>query len=151
MSSGRKWFFLCIALVFVIGFLSGIIAGPLVTRQMYGHRPGDHRGMPPPMGMEMGPRRHGGPGPMDEHGRGEEHMKTRVVDEMSRELSLTGDQKKQLSKIFDTNEPELLTFHNEMRKRMDDYRKKMDGQILQILNDKQKEKFKEFTKRFNEN
>ena len=103
------------------------------------------------MDFGMGPERRGGPPPMDEKGRHGEMIKNIVIDDMGRELSLTNEQKKQLKKIFDDNEPEQLAFHKEMKKRMDGFREKMDAQILQILDDKQKEKFKKFTGRFDEN
>jgi hypothetical protein len=151
MTSGRKWFFLCVALVFIIGFLTGIITGPLVTRPMYKHMTGMRRGggmPPPPMDFGFGPGGHGGPSSMGEKGRDDKDIKYWIVNDMSRELSLSSDQKNKLRAIFDQNEPEQLAFHKKMRTEMNDLRKKMDAQILQILDDKQKKKFKEITNNF---
>ena len=151
MTSGKKWFFLCLALVFCIGFLSGIIFCLTTNRPMRGHfmGMGKDRGMPMDMGMRGGP---GGipPPPMGDRGGGEDGIKNHVIDEMGRELSLTDDQKKKLKAIFDENEPQQLAFHEQMKKQFEDFRKKMDTQIIQMLDDKQKEKFKEFTHRFDE-
>jgi hypothetical protein len=164
MASGRKWFFILVALVFVVGFLSGIIMSPMIMRATFSHsmgmkhdmgpggfgmgmeRPDDHRRPPDGMGR-------GGPGGDEPEGHGlgrnDNMIKNHVIDEMSRELSLTDAQKKQLKKIFDENEPDQLAFRKQMMKQIEIFRKKMDPQILQILNDKQKKKFTEMTKRFN--
>jgi len=126
-------------------------------RPVFGHMMGMRRdrGMPmefgigPEPGGPGGPEHHGGPRDMDVKGRGEERIKDHIVDDMGRELSLSSDQKIKLRKIFDANEPEQLAFHRQMKQQMESFRAKMDAQILQILDDKQKAKFKEFTGRFN--
>ncbi|MFA6450640.1 MAG: hypothetical protein WCX65_14295 [bacterium] len=153
MNSGRKWFFLCLALMLAVGFLSGIIVSPLIMRPVVGHMMGAKRDRgAPPMGFGMGPGRHEGSprGPMGDKGMGEGRIKNFVIEGMSRELSLSAEQKKQLKKIFDENEPEQLAFHKDMQKQMEGFRRKMDAQILKILDDKQKAKFKEFTRGFKE-
>jgi hypothetical protein len=161
MDTGRKWFFICFVLALAVGFLAGIIVSPLIMRPGFGPRMEMKRdkGMPP-MGFEMGPGRHGGlpRGPMGDKGMGgkamgdkgmDSRIKDFIIEDMGRELSLSADQKKQLRKIFDQFEPEQLKFHKEMQTQMETLRKKMDSQILKILDDKQKVKFKEFTSGFN--
>ncbi len=169
MSSGRKWFALCAALVFLVGFLSGIIVSPMIFKpeigRMMGMRmrrdmlPGGPvgHGLPggPDMDLKMGPDgrpdmkpgEHGGlpMGPGGEHGMRIGAMIDRIVDDLGFQLSLSADQKKRIKKIFEDGAPEQLAFHKEMRDRLQKIRKKMDSQIMQVLDEKQKKKFKEIT------
>ena len=101
MSKGRTLFFVCVALVFVVGFLSGIIVGPLIMRPAFGHMMGmkRDRGMPMDFGMlpGLGPEKGGPGGPhgvpggprlMDGKGRVEEDIKEHIVDGMRFKMEL---------------------------------------------------------------
>ncbi len=163
MSSGRKWFILCAALVFLVGFLSGIIVSPLILKPKFGHKMGmgmkrDIRPDGPGMDMEMGPEGHHGMkpgeggrppmGPGGVHGMRDGEMIDRIVADLGEQLSLTTDQKKKLRKIFEDSEPELMAFQKQMRNRLRDIRKKMDSRITEMLDDNQKKKFRDISKRF---
>jgi len=84
-------------------------------------------------------------GPGGEHGMRIGAMIDRIVDDLGFQLSLSADQKKRIKKIFEDGAPEQLAFHKEMRDRLQKIRKKMDSQIMQVLDEKQKKKFREIT------
>jgi hypothetical protein len=151
-SKGRLLFIVFTVIVFIVGYFAGVITGPMTMRTVFGHMSYMNRGRYMPMdfgGPGMG--HHGPPPPMEVNGKDDEIIKNHIVDEMGRDLSLSGEQKIRLRKVFDDNEPALLTFQKEMRKRMEEFRGKMDSQILQILDEKQKEKFKKFSHGFRRN
>jgi Spy/CpxP family protein refolding chaperone len=162
MSNERKWFFMCISLVFIVGFLTGVLAAPTILHSLF-RAPGiagrefggpgmEEPGMGGPdmagPGMPepgMGDDRQPGNGPM-----GKDKMRNFIIDDLSNRLSLTDSQKKKLKKIMDDNESEFLSTRKDIQKTFDEARKKMDAKILKILDDKQKAKFKEMTKHIDE-
>jgi Spy/CpxP family protein refolding chaperone len=110
--------------------------------------------MPPPFGrdgfgmrpgMEFGPERG-----MEDSATFKKRMKDHFIDSLEKDLSLTEKQKARISKIMDENEHEFLATRKEMKKTFDDMNAKIDARILQVLDDKQKEKFKEISHRLRE-
>ena len=130
MSKGRKWFYACAVLIFIAGLLSGLFASPLIHRCVL-KRP------------DFGEDSHFG---KDRFNKGPD--KTMIIRKLSSELSLTDAQQKQLRKIFDANEAEFLAKRKEIKKTFDEYHDKVNAQILGILDEKQKEKFKKLEARF---
>lgn len=135
MSSERKWFYACMVLVFIAGFLSGAFFIPLMFRH---HVLSPELLMPRRDRME---RREFGKGPM-------EKPKDFFIGHLSRELSLSATQKNQLEKIIDNNEGKFMENRKQIRESFDKMRKSMDAQIFVILDDRQKKKFKEMQKKF---
>ncbi len=157
MKSERKWFLACLALVFLMGFLMGMFATPFMGRYLMGGSFGrgpvpefmldkNERGKfnkVPPMMIQGGPGdRMNGP----DAKKIKKEMKKRVVQELDKNLNLTKEQEKQIGKILDENEKEFQQVRKEMRQKFINFNKKIDGQIIEILDEKQEKKFKEFTK-----
>ena len=138
MTKEQKWFALCVAFVFIAGFIAGNFTGPLIMRAYFrppGFGDGGRFGK-----MPMGPDRM----------RPDKMQGEDFVARFSQELSLNKTQQDQLKKIFDANEPEMRATRQEMKDNLEKFRAKMDAQIMGILDEKQKVKFKEITKRFEE-
>ncbi|MFA6451527.1 MAG: hypothetical protein WCX65_18795 [bacterium] len=151
MTKGKTWFYALLALVFAVGFFAGGFAGPRVMRPVLGCF-----GVCPVIGRHAGPGPERGPhmGAGIERGRhGEEghfftnKMKGRFVDKLGSDLSLTKEQKAQLGKIIDKNEPKFIALRKDMKKNFEGFRKNMDAQIEQILTAEQKAKFKKMHER----
>ena len=140
MAKEKVLFFLCMALVLVIGFLAGLIAGPRIMHPHFGRDGGGMRRR-----MDFDHDRG-----MEDNAAFKKKMKGHFIDMLGQELSLTDAQKLQIGKIMDENEPEFLATRQKMKKTFDDMNAKIDARISQALTDKQKEKFKEITSRMRE-
>jgi hypothetical protein len=130
MKETKKWIILSIVLVFITGVLAGTLVGIITGRKM---------AFPP----ERAPF-HGAP--MD-RSMPPEQLREGFVQRLTNDLSLTTMQVRELRKIMDANEKQLMTFRDETRGKMRTMRRNMSSQIKDILNDQQKKKFDEFEKR----
>jgi hypothetical protein len=128
MSKGRKWFYICMPLVFI----AGVLTGGFATLRF-----GDHL-------FKSG--RHGDKG-RSEHGVfSDKKAQGEFINKLSKDLSMTETQKTQLKKILDDNDAEFLQIRKEMKGRFEQFKGKIDSQIMTILDDSQKEKFKKMSK-----
>ncbi len=87
----------------------------------------------------------GGPG--GHHG---DKMKKVMLNKMSKELSLTDDQKEKVRAIFEAHEPEMKKMHEQMRPLFDAIRNKTRAEIKTILTAEQLPKFEELNARMDE-
>lgn len=63
---------------------------------------------------------------------------------LARKLNLNEEQKVKVKAIFENTRQELDNIRKSVRGNVDKIKEKTDSQIMEVLNDKQKEKFKEF-------
>jgi hypothetical protein len=147
------WIFVCTAVIFITGFLTGLFADHYFYSQ---------RKMPPPMGefgrfehgpggppgdLIGGPRGPGGPGGQEI----QKKMQERFIEDLTSDLKLDAGQKKRLKEILDKNEKQFQKIRERMHTDFEKFHSKIDAEILEILNDGQKAKFKEISRRFEKN
>lgn len=68
-------------------------------------------------------------------------IKSFLVEKMTQRLSLNTNQKEQVREILDENEGEFLIIRKRIIKDLKVLKMKVDGEILEILNEKQKEEY----------
>ncbi len=126
MTKGKAIFTVTLLLVFATGFICGLYTAP---RFMMG-RAARHDRMPP-----------GNNGPRDND---RDRSKTRdfIVLKLAQELDLNDEQTERVKELFKNGEAGFAADQAEIRKILDRNRKKLDSQIMDVLDDKQKEKFR---------
>jgi len=113
MNSDRKWVFIGIILVFI----SGMIAGVAVERKVL-HCHFERRDRPR-----------------------EKFSKEQILDRLTKELSLTEEQRKSVGNIFDSHKPEFKALHKQIRNNMKQLVGTIDQEIINVLDEKQKKKY----------
>jgi hypothetical protein len=116
MNKSRKWY---IALTVVTLFI-GIMLGVIIDRCALPHRGGER-----------------------EHGRHDMvKIRKEIVNHLSKDLSLSPEQRTRLTVILNNSEPEILRIRKEMRKEFMAAHKKVSDQIMDMLDEGQKAKFR---------
>jgi hypothetical protein len=120
MKNGKLWFVALTLMIFIIGVLCGVI-------------------------VDRGPMRRQCERPT--HGvRDSRHGRKMYVEKLTKNLSLSAVQNRQLQEILKKNEPEMLRIRKDIRSKFVAYHEKVSGQIMAILDDGQKEKFRKIMK-----
>lgn len=119
MNTGKKWMLLSVVLVFICGIFAGI----LVEREFL-HSHSD-RG----------------------HGKKGHDSTDFVAKKFAKDLSLTVDQQKKVEEIFNKHKPEFEAIRKDVKSRMKPIFVEMDKEILSVLDEGQKAKFKEMMKK----
>ena len=113
MNSGKKWIYIGLCLVFI----SGLFAGIVIERKFLNshHRP--------------------------RHERREKFPKQEVLDKMTKDFSLSSEQRAAIDKIFDKHKPEFEAVHKQVKDNLTKIMHQMDDEILNVLNDSQKREY----------
>lgn len=138
----------------VILFAAGVASGVALDRAMgWGRWPSaGFRGGPGERGDDRGDRsggpgtgmgqRGGGPGRGQQGGPPTEMF----VNELSEALTLTADQKTQITKILDDSRPRLRTLQEEASKKFSDEQETVNTDIAKVLTPEQAKKLEELQK-----
>lgn len=155
MNDQKPWFYIMIFLV----FSSGISGGILIDKAFLTPRPvmPIYSGYDAAFSQQYGPEnpdqakprdiKPGADTPRDM----DKNLKEHFLRALTEELSLTEEQRKQLSQSFDDIEPEILTMRKDMDKKMTAIHNKMNERINRVLTDEQKKRFKEMDARMQQN
>ncbi len=117
-----------LVLVFILGVAIGALGLTLMNRSVYGAR----------TPVRTVSSRTQGPDP------------PRAVNRLTRDLNLTPDQQKQLSKILTDTQARYNAIRNQMNPQFDQVRAEGRDQIRQILKPEQQSKFEEFLRQVDE-
>jgi Spy/CpxP family protein refolding chaperone len=123
-SSAKQKAALWVAVVFVLGAALGGVFG-----YFYGHRSSVSASNPP---------------------MSEPERRAQRVDQLTKELGLTDDQRQQLDKALSQLHGDYKAIHDQSDAQMDQARQKGRDQIRAFLTPEQKPKFEEFLKRMDE-
>jgi Spy/CpxP family protein refolding chaperone len=127
-----------VAIFGVLCALAGVLVGATVAKRM----------LPPPPGLErmkftekaerfMGYRG---------HAPGEKRQGRDPLEEITKRLNLSEEQKAKVKTILESMRQETDNVRKNVRTAIGEIKKKTDSQIMEILTDEQKEKFKAFLK-----
>lgn len=71
-----------------------------------------------------------------------------TLDEMSRELELTSDQREEIRKIFERNDARLKELRSDMHSRLTEIRAKLKSELDAVLTTAQREKFEAMIEKY---
>lgn len=137
MNKGKIWIFVALVLFLTTGFLAGIFFEREVLNPYY-------CSMEKP---EFRNRRSGGPGRPG----AQQRSHNLRLEKMTRALSLSDEQKEKVNIIFEKNKPEIDAFRDRMRDEILKIEAGVSSEIMEILDDDQKQKYAEFIKREKKN
>lgn len=123
-TSARRKAALWVGAIFILGVVLGGAVGYIFGHHRVSAAPG-----PPPS---------------------EQERRARRVEQLTQELTLTGEQRQQLDAILSQLHAEYKTLHEQSDAQIDQARQRGRNRIREILTPEQKPKFEEFLKRMDE-